>query len=166
MPRFAVDHNFPEPLLEAAKPFLARWFGVEMIKQISAELIREKDDWEVMLALHQLQWDGLIGLDAKILSLPKEMAVVEQTKFTLVAIESAGDDPLRAIGQFLVHARRIAKEFDAERPQIFRIGRPRAFEVMSPWDCFKRIGQGRDPKEIFRGNRLTDEELEMQVLKD
>jgi hypothetical protein len=164
MPRFGVDQNFPEPLLEAARPFLAKWYGVQMIKYISNELIRDKDDWQVMLALHQLNWDGLIGLDAKILSLPREVAVVEQTRFTVVAIESAADDPLRAIGQFLVYARRIGKEFSPDRAQVFRIGRPQAFEEMSPWDCFKKISHGKDPRDIFKGHRLTDEELATPVL--
>jgi hypothetical protein len=166
MPRFGVDQNFPEPLLEAARPFLAEWYGVEMIKYISEDLIRDKEDWQVMLALHQLGWDGLIGLDAKILSLPREMAVVEQTRFTLVAIESAADDPLRAIGQFLVYARRIGKEFDPARAQVFRIGRPQAFQEMSPWDCFTKISRGKNPRDVFREHRLTDDELAAPVLGD
>lgn len=163
MPRFGVDHNFPEELMYAARPFLGRWFGVEMIKRISGELIREKEDWEVMLALHQMGWDGLIGLDARILSSPKEMAVVEQTKFTVVAIESAGHDPLRAIGQVLVHARHIGQSFRADEPQVYRIGRPQALEALSPWVYLQKIGRG-DGKAVFRSHRLTDEELARPVL--
>ncbi len=164
-PRFGVDHNFPEELLDGVRPFVARWYGVEMLKRISSELIRDKDDWEVMLALHQMRWQGLIGLDAKVLSLPKEMAVVHQTKFTLVVIESAGDDPLRAIGQFLVYARRIGKEYSPDRAQVFRIGRPQAFEPLTPFDCLKRIGHG-DPKKLFKAHRLTREEMTQPILAD
>src|SRR2546425_4128285 len=104
-PRFGVDHNFPEPILEAIRGYLP--FGVEMIKEISPLLIANVDDWQVLLALAQQGYHGLISLDFEAIALPKEMAVVHQTKFTLVAIEAAGGKPLRAGGPMLLPATHI-----------------------------------------------------------
>jgi hypothetical protein len=44
------------------------------------------DDWQVLLALRQLGgWDGLVTTDVKMLRLPKEMVVLEQTKLGLTS---------------------------------------------------------------------------------
>jgi hypothetical protein len=118
-PRFGVDHNFPEPLLDAIRGYLP--FGVEMIKKISPLLIQNVDDWQVLLALAQQRYHGFISLDFEAIALPKEMAVVHQTKLTVVAIEAAGDNPLRAVGQLLIHATHIEKNYRPDEPQVFRI---------------------------------------------
>ena len=117
-PRFGVDHNFPEPILEAIRGYLP--FGVEMIKEISPLLIANVDDWQVLLALAQQGYHGLISLDFEAIALPKEMAVVHQTNLTVVAIEAAGDNPLRAVGQLLIHATHIEKAYRADEPQVFQ----------------------------------------------
>lgn len=71
--RFVLDQSVPEPivdgLLTRAPPMLATL-----------------DDWAGLQALHadDAKWDGLIATDAKILSLPRELAVRRQARLTLV----------------------------------------------------------------------------------
>jgi len=165
-PRFGVDHNFPEPLLEAIRGYLP--FGVEMIKEISPLLIANVDDWQVLLALAQRGYHGFISLDFEAIALPKEMAVVHQTNLTVVAIEAAGDNPLRAVGQLLIHATHIARAYRADEPQVFKISPPRLKPPLTAWNCLGEIA-GRQAKavaQLFRENRLTEDELNHDVIAD
>lgn len=159
-PHFGVDHDFPEPLLNAARPFLT--FDGTMLRHIDPALVADKEDWEVILALYQLGYDGLITLDAAMLQLTKEIAVVHQTRSTLVVIEAAGDNPLRAMGQLMVQAPHIAGAFDRGRPQIFRIPAPRAIRPSSAWDRLGELAseRGEAIEAVFRADSLSDGELE------
>ena len=70
---FALDQNFPEPIVLAimkAVP-VAELVPLRMIDPKLAEV----DDWELLLALHQDQrpWDGLITNDDAMLSLAKDV---------------------------------------------------------------------------------------------
>ncbi len=91
--RFALDHNFPAPVLAA---FAVMMPGVELvpIMQIDPKLA-ELDDWELFLALHRHEesWDGLVTNDDKLLALPKEMTVLSQTNLTLVVAVGEGHVP-------------------------------------------------------------------------
>jgi hypothetical protein len=165
-PRFGVDHNFPEPLLEAIRGYLP--FGVEMIKRISPLLVDNVDDWQVLLALAQQRYHGFISLDFEAIALPKEMAVVHQTKLTVVAIEAAGDNPLRAVGQLLIHATHIEKNYRAEEPQVFKISPPRLKPPVTAWNCLGEIA-GRQTKaveQLFREHRLTNDDLQRDLLAE
>jgi hypothetical protein len=85
MPRlFALDHNFPQPIVDALIDY-----------QVEADLVRvdqmdsgmpDLDDWELLLALHRhpRPWDGLITTDSSMLRQPQELAVLIQTRLTLV----------------------------------------------------------------------------------
>src|SRR3989442_14226763 len=105
-PRFGVDHNFPEPILEAIRGYLP--FGVEMIKEISPLLIANVDDWQVLLALAQQGYHGLISLDFEAIALPKEMAGVHQTELSPVPNEAGGGNPPPAGGHVAIHATHVA----------------------------------------------------------
>jgi hypothetical protein len=118
--RFALDHNFPAPVLAAFSVLLPH---VELVPlaQIGGELAR-LDDWEVFLALHrQRAWDGLVTNDDKLLSLPKEMTVLSQTSLTLVVAVGEGHNPIRAVGVLLSHLGFICHHTRRDRPQIWRL---------------------------------------------
>jgi hypothetical protein len=81
---FALDHNFPDPIVAVLADF-----------QEDAELVRvdqidsrmpDLEDWELLLALslHAQHWDGLITTDSSMLNQGPELAVLIQTKLTLV----------------------------------------------------------------------------------
>lgn len=117
--RFALDQNFPEPIVDA----LAAWLRVDAelvpIRTIDSRM-STIDDWEVLHALHASvePWDGLITTDAKMLSLPKELALLCQTKLTLVVAEAVGHDPIKATGLILAHIGRICDQTRPDRAQV------------------------------------------------
>jgi hypothetical protein len=104
MPRlFALDHNFPQPIVAVLGEF-----------QADAELVRideidprmaDLDDWELLLALHHhvKPWDGLITTDSSMLTQGPELAALLQTKLTLVVAMEAGHNPVKASGVCCSH---------------------------------------------------------------
>lgn len=96
--RFALDHNFPDPIVEVLRDF-----------QVDAELVRvdqidtrmpDLDDWELLLALHHHAepWDGLITTDSSMLNQGPELAALIQTRLTLVVAVESGHNPVKASG--------------------------------------------------------------------
>ncbi len=95
--RFALDQNFPQPILALLAEYLREEAELVPLAQIDKRLAESVDDWRILLSLHQRgDWDGLITTDSGMLSLPRELAVLMQTKLSLVVAEEAGHDPLRA----------------------------------------------------------------------
>lgn len=119
MLRFALDHNFPAPLLAGLSSVLpAELVPVSTIEPAWAEL----EDWELMLALHRAgSWDGLITNDSALLALVKEMTVFSQTSLTLVIAEGEGHSPIRAIGVLLCHLNHICHHSDPKRAQVWTL---------------------------------------------
>lgn len=103
MPLFALDQNFPEPIIGALNDFIPEAELVPL-RQIDP-ILSEIDDWEVLLSLrhHKRRWDGLITNDGRMVNLPREMAVLRQTNLTLVIAHDAGHDPIRATGLLFTH---------------------------------------------------------------
>jgi hypothetical protein len=54
-------------------------------------------------------------------SLAKEMAVLEQTKLTLVIAKGEGHNPIRAVGVLLCHMNHICRMTTANRAQIWKL---------------------------------------------
>jgi hypothetical protein len=100
---FALDQNFPQPIVSALSEFMVE---AELVALTDIdERLTELDDWEVLLALrhHEREWDGLLTTDTGMLSLPRELAVLMQTRLTLVVAHAAGHDPLKATGLVLTY---------------------------------------------------------------
>lgn len=117
--RLALDHNFPLPVVTALRPSIAG-VSLESVSEIDARLPLA-DDWQVILALSQKGYDGLVTQDAKMLNLAKELLVMEQTKLTVIAIESTGHHPVAATGILLAHLDRLRLRIDRLRPQVWRL---------------------------------------------
>ncbi len=163
-PHFGVDHDYPPKLVQAAAQYLP--FDVTVIRDIDARLVDRLEDWEVLLGLHQLGFSGLITLDSQMLDLPREMAVLHQTNSTLVVIEAAGHNPLRAFGQLLLHMTSIADQYDPGQPQLFRIPTPRPLHPTKPWDRFGELArrQALSIQQIFDSAKLSQDELSTPIL--
>jgi hypothetical protein len=148
-PHFGADHDYPPELVKTAAKYLP--FDATPIREIDRRLVDRFDDWQVLLALHQLGFAGLITLDAEMLDLPREMAVLHQIKGTLVVIEAAGHNPLRAFGQLLVHMTSIAAQYQAEHAQVFRIPEPRTVHPTKPWGRLGLLAtaQGLSTQQLF-----------------
>jgi len=118
---FALDHNYPMPIIEQAKPYL-RDAELVPIGDIDPRL-PELDDWELLLALHHhsREWDGLISNDTSMLDQERELAVLGFTRLTLVAPVAAGHDPIRSTGLVLAHIEDIASRTTPRKPQVWRL---------------------------------------------
>lgn len=118
---FALDHNFPEPVLTAFASVMP------MVDLVPVRLIdsewAELDDWELIRELHRHQrpWDGLITNDDAMLSLPKEMTVLSQTGLTLVVAKGEGHNPIRAVGALLSHLPHVCHHTKPGVAQIWRL---------------------------------------------
>lgn len=118
---FALDHNFPEPVLAAFGDLLP------MVELVPVRIVdatwADPDDWELLLAIHRHErpWDGLITNDENMLSLAKEMTVLSQTRLTLVVAKGEGHNPIRAVGAVLCHLPHICHQTDPDRAQVWNL---------------------------------------------
>lgn len=157
---FALDHNFPEPVLLG----LAK--AIPMTDLVPIRTIRgdlsEMDDWELLLTLHRDErgWDGLVTNDAGMLSLPREMTVLSQTGLTLVVIRGEGDSPVRAIGALLCHLPFICRHTVPDRAQIWRLGvAQKNYEDVSVYLDKIADKQGTTVQSLFEQHKLSKAEL-------
>lgn len=96
MPRlFALDKNFPQPIVGVLSDFQA---GAQLVPldQIDSRM-STLDDWELLLALHHhaAPWDGLITTDSSMLAQGPELAALIQTRLTLVVAVASGHNRSR-----------------------------------------------------------------------
>jgi hypothetical protein len=119
---FALDQNFPEPIVNALAEFLEEDAELIPIRVIDARL-PTADDWQVLQALyvHERPLDGLITTDRNMLGLPKELSVLCQTKLTLVVARAVGHDPIKATGLLLAHLAAICDQTDRQRAQLWTL---------------------------------------------
>jgi hypothetical protein len=157
---FALDQNFPEPIVDALNDFIPEAELVPL-REIDP-LLAEVDDWEVLLALHhhERDWDGLITNDRRMLNLPREMAVLRQTNLTLVVAHDSGHDPIRATGLLFTHLGYIGTETSPATAQLWELtakNRP----ARDAWEQLQRIADHRsvDVEALWREWRLTNAQL-------
>lgn len=159
--RFALDHNFPAPVL---KTFDVLFSQVELVAIADIDAgFAMLDDWELFVALHthRQHWDGLITNDDKLLALEKEMTVLSQTRLTLVVAKGEGDSPIRATGLLLCHLNHICHHSTTDRSQIWRL-RVSQKDYEEPRDYLERIAakKGTTVEQIVRTHRLAAGRLE------
>ena len=118
---FALDDNFPQPVLAAFADALPQ---VELVPIRDIDpTFAELDDWELLRELHRhsRSWDGMITNDDAMLSLSKEMTVLSQTGLTLVVAKGEGHNPIRAVGVLLCHLAHICHHTKPGTPQIWKL---------------------------------------------
>jgi hypothetical protein len=158
---FALDQNFPEPIVQALDDFIPEAELVPL-RQIDPLLVAEIDDWQVLLALHHhaQPWDGLITTDSGILNLPREIAVLPQTALTLVVAEGAGHDPIKATGLLFTHLTYICRQTTPDHGQVWALS-ARNRPGQDPWHLLERIAehQNRNVEGLWAESRLTNAAL-------
>src|SRR5215208_2974560 len=114
---FALDHNFPDPIVAVLTEFQTD-ADLVRVDQID-ERMPDLDDWELLLALHHhtAPWDGLITTDKSMLNQGPEIAALIQTKLTLVVAVDAGHNPVKASGLLFAYLAGICQRTSPERPQ-------------------------------------------------
>lgn len=159
--RFALDQNFPQPILDALSRYIQ---GVQLtpLRDLDPSLVKDTEDWEILLALAHRGWDGLITADSGMLSDPKVLSVLHQTGLTLVVSQGAGDDPLLATGLLFVHLDQISKNSRPGTPQIWEL-RAGHHPYQKPWNRLQglaeRKGKGITAKDLYLENCVPDDKL-------
>jgi hypothetical protein len=159
---FALDQNFPQPILDSLDRFIPEAKLVPLA-DIDIRLIEDTEDWEVLLALHHhaRPWDGVITADSSMLNLPRELAVLMQTKLTLVVAEESAHDPLRASGLVLLHLPGICARTRPDVAQVWRLRAPSRKPHKDPWDELTRVAEhkGTTPAELYEEAKLSPSDL-------
>lgn len=166
MALFALDHNYPAPIIDRARPFL-RDVELVPIGEIDPRL-PEFDDWKLLLALHyhSRAWDGMISNDTSMLEQDRELAVLGYTCLSLVAPVAAGHDPIRSTGLVLAHIENIASRTTTARPQVWKLhGRTPGGE--HPDRFFAKLAKraGLDPHDLRKEAMPARELLERNPLE-
>jgi hypothetical protein len=157
---FALDQNFPQPIVRVLSDFQtdAQLVALEDIDPRMSTL----EDWELLLALHHHAdpWDGLITTDSSMLAQGRELAALIQTKLTLVVAVASGHNPVKASGLLFAYLAGICQRTTPDRAQAWRLNAvSRAHE--DPWEHLKRIAahSGRSADEVWSEYRLSSRAL-------
>jgi len=161
--RLAMDHNFPEPLLQELSPWIPE-VEFHWLRDIHPEL-PHLDDRKMIIALHQLGWVGLVTNNYKMLSIPTELAAILKTQIGFFCIEGTGDDPVRAAGALLLDLPGVLKDFRPGSGAIFHL-RPRRPRPEDGWGLFKRAAERRkvEASDLYAEVQVSDVELATDVL--
>jgi hypothetical protein len=165
--RFALDQNFPQPIIARLAEYLREEAELVPLARIDKRLTESVDDWRILLSLHQRgDWDGLITTDSGMLSLPRELAVLMQTKLSLVVAEEAGHDPLRATGLLLLHLPGICRDTTTTKPQVWRLRAPGRRPGIDPWEELERVADHQSEKaaDLYAEAKLSRSVLQLDPL--
>src|SRR5579863_8853343 len=117
-PVFALDQNFPEPILGA----FDRWLPDVRLVPIKAldHRFPDYDDRPLLLALEALPGvEGLVTNNYKMLRSPSEAAAICATHLTVIAVEGHGDDAARASGAILLDLPGIMHRRTPGKAEVF-----------------------------------------------
>lgn len=155
--RFALDQNFPEPILSCLDRFI---IDIQLVplRAIHPDL-PDMSDRRLLVVLDQISWPGLVTNNHKMMQNPSEIAALLNTKLTMFVVEGVGHDPIRATGAVLLDLPGALRKMVPDKPQVFWM-RPRNPEPQKPWDLFIRAAerQHRAPAELYEELRVTEAE--------
>ena len=121
-PTFALDENFPQPILREA---IDRYvLGIELVPlaDLDPSLLGAYQDHELIRELARRAIQGLITCDDNMIFLPEVLNAIKRTGISVVTCRRVGDDPVRASGLLLVHLPDVAKRHKEGTPQVWRLG--------------------------------------------
>ena len=147
--RYALDQGFPCPkeiigFVRASSPTVELAYLHEI-----HEGLGDLEDWQLLIALDLRGWRGLITTDARMLTLPREMATLHRLRMSLVVARGTQNDPVAAIGLVLLHIRAIARQDTPTKSQIWDLS-AQTREAGDAWQRMHSIAKhrGTDPKDI------------------
>lgn len=156
--RLALDQNFPTPILTVLGDYMPE---VELVplKDIHPSL-PDLPDRQLIIALHQMEWAGLVTNNYKMLHVPAELAAILKTKLSVFAIEGVGHDPVRAAGALLLDLPPVLKNFVPGTGGIYWL-RPRRPTPQRGWDLFSKVAERhkRQAPDLYSEVLVSDEEL-------
>lgn len=165
--RLVLDQSVPTPVVNGLGRFLPE---VELVplRRIDNRL-SALDDRELVLALYQLGWTGLVTTSARMLRVPDLLAALLRTGVTLLVVEDVEDDPLSAVGALLLGLptvrRWLAGATRGKPPEVFRLG-PRKPGRVKVLDLLTEVAhrQDRDVRDLYGEVAVSEDELNMPVL--
>jgi hypothetical protein len=98
---------------------------------------------------------------------PRELAVLIQTRLTLVVALASGHDPVKASGLLFAYLAGICKRAEPDKPQVWQLNAAdRAGE--DAWNVLRRVAdhQNRDATAVWNESRLDDPTLATDPLSD
>lgn len=177
--RLALDQSVPTPVVNSLDRFLPE-VQLVPLRRIDNRL-SALDDRELVLALHQLGWAGLVTTNDRMLHVPDLLAALLRTGLAALVIEGVDDDPLAAVGALLQGlpavrdwlpqawprpaAASAERELREQEVHVLRLG-PRRPGRAAVIDLLHQAAtrQHRDPESLFHEVAVGDEELTTPVL--
>ncbi len=100
-------------------------------------------------------------------TLPKELAVLCQTKLTLVVAVSTGHDPVMATGLVLARISNICNSTRPDRAQVWRL-HTAGKDADDPWDHVTTLAarRGLIASALYDQQKLTPDELTSSPLDE
>lgn len=164
--RLALDQNFPLPLLVAMRDWLPAGVDLKHVKEIDKRLCVASDR-ELIIALSQLGYDGLVTNNYKMLFVPHEVAAIIATKAVVIALEKMGDSPIRPAGALMLELPDLERRLLPNQPNVIRLHYTHR-RPTNGWDCLQHAaGQRHDgvtADDLWTLNRPTEEELAQPIL--
>jgi hypothetical protein len=162
---FALDQNFPQPIVAA----LGRFQADATLVPVGAidPRLSDLEDWELLLALHNHAepWDGLVTTDTRMLRQGPELAVLLQTKLTLVSTRASGNNPVKASGLLFAYLAGICSRTDPSVAQVWSLNAAQR-PASDPWDLLESVArhQHRNAADLYEECRLSDAQLAVDPL--
>lgn len=161
-PVFVLDDGFPQPILRESFRHHVPELDIRPLNDFDPRFVEsDMPDHRLVQGLWQRGAEGLITCDDSMLDLPEVVKMIEQTRFSVVAVQRLGHDGIAASGLVLAHVTRIAARHDARRPQVWRLSAPERQPISTKElkHSIRRHG-GVDPDSF----KLTPAELRTPVL--
>lgn len=165
-----LDQNFPEPILED----IASWLGQLHLKLVPIRRIDNRltqvEDHQLVIALYQLGYRGLVTNDYKMLKNPRVLAAIMKTKISVLAIKGVGHHPVRATGALLTSLPLYVEHLVTSQPTgpslIFQY-KPSPPSAHKPWDLFTQTAKQRQEvaNELYSQVKVSDKELDVPILE-
>jgi hypothetical protein len=137
--RLALDQNFPTDLLKAIRPWLPAEVVLEHVADIDPRL-SDLDDDDLVVALRQSGFDGLVTNNYRMLEVPHELAAIIATKAVVVAIVGMGHDPVRAAGALLLELPGLPSRLLANQANVFALNYAHR-RPTSGWDALAKAAR-------------------------
>lgn len=122
-PVFVFDADFPQGI---AQQVLDEWTpSIDLISwERVIRSVKGVTDEDFIVNAWQKKCDGVVTCNHFMLDVPETLAIIRQTKMTIVACHGKTNKTQFATGVLFVNLENIARNFQADRPQLWELKEP------------------------------------------